>query len=169
MRRTLWLAFWLLFPALASSGCARKSSTAELTALLEQSELLLKCMDHAAPLNPRPPACDLPTAAQVALSCAVQDTVTAPGYEPPVDDESGFPTGGTPAPEYRVDNLQCRFTTSEHNAAHCTFNVENRATARKVPARTVDFEHVSWDDNGPAHHMRWTLWRAAGRCIPPAP
>ncbi|MDT8757134.1 hypothetical protein MZO42_00345 [Sphingomonas psychrotolerans] len=166
MRRTPWPAFWLLLPALASSGCARKSSTAALTSRFEESELLMKCVDHAAPVNPRPPACDLPTAAEVALSCAVQDTVSAPGYEPPLVDESGFPSGGTPAPEYRIDKLHCRFTTSEHNAASCTFDVENRATARKVPGRTVSFEHVSWNDNGPAHHVRWTFWRAAGRCIP---
>lgn len=159
---------WLVLLCFASCGCAPKSTGDELRALVGRSSSL-GCRPDYNPLNRYPAACALPAAEAIAWSCALHDTITAPGYQSPDVDEEGTSKGGTPLPEYRVENLQCRFTTSAHNAAACTFDVENLVEKTGARGRTAVFTHELAEDNGPTHHMRWLTWRTADRCIPLAP
>lgn len=108
----------------------------------------------------RPPACALPTEQEVALSCAIHDRISAPGYVPPDCDEG---TGRCnpqerPLPTYRVNNLDCRYTNRDQSAATCAFMLA--APDDDGPGRQVEvpFEHLFWADHGPAHHIYGTRW-----------
>lgn len=111
-----------------------------------------------------PPACGLPTGEDVALSCAVYDQVTSPGYRPPDYDEEGFPINAQPAPEYRVTDLSCDFSTPERNRASCRFRLA-RADHGEPRRVEMTFEHRFWQDHGPAHHVYGTRWSPTGRCL----
>lgn len=126
-------------------------------------------MDHRRPeaLRDKPPACALPTAREVELSCGAHDLVTSPGYRPPTRNEEGNAIGGSDMPEYRVSNLRCRFTGRHRNRALCRF----RLSLPEGPAigAAVAFEHMFVQDHGPAHHLYGTQWMSAGRCAPVSP
>ena len=123
-------------------------------------------MDYRQPesLRDKPPACALPTAREVELSCGAHDLVTSSGYRPPSYDEEGNATGGSAMPEYRVSNLRCRFTGRHRNRALCRFRL-SLPDGRAIGA-AVTFDHVFVEDHGPAHHLYGTQWMAAGRCAP---
>lgn len=160
---------WLVLPFLLGCGCVPKSLDDEPRALVGQPRSSIGCRQDFNPRNPRPAACELPAAGVIATSCSINDSTSAPGYEPPVIDEGGIPKGGTPVPDYKIENLQCRFATSAHNEAVCTFDVENLETKASARGARVLFHHELVEDHGPTHHMRWLTWRAAGRCIPLVP
>lgn len=112
----------------------------------------------------KPPACELPSAEEVASSCAVHDLVTSPGYEPPTYDEQVVRTSHQAAPEYRVSELRCDFTTGRRNQALCRFKLSLADGQGTSTEAAVVFEHLFWQDHGPAHHFYGTRWSPTGRC-----
>ncbi len=158
----------LIATGLIVGGCVQ-DSTDEITLI----ELPATCGVHAAldvrqpeNLRDKPPACALPVAEEVAMSCAVHDLVTGPDYRPPAYNEEGFPTDEQPIPEYRVSNLSCHFSTRQRNEAFCQFQLRTPGGAEESRNVVVRFEHRFWRDDGPTHHWYGTRWSATTRCTP---
>jgi hypothetical protein len=111
-----------------------------------------------------PPACDLPGREELALSCAINDQISAPDYRPEYDEE-GASTNYAPTPEYRLSNLRCAFTGTERNRAICTFSIAT--PDMRAPVRSsAKLRHQYWRDDGPAHHFEGTRWFLDGSCVP---
>ena len=107
-----------------------------------------------------PPACALPTADEVARSCAVQDRVSASGY---VGSDCDSGTGvctppEPPLPAYRVSALECRYTNGDESTASCRFTLALPGEAGEGRSVEVPFEHRFWADHGPTHHIYSALW-----------
>lgn len=107
-----------------------------------------------------PPACALPTAEEVARSCAVQDRISAPGYVgSDCDSATGVCTPAEPPlPDYRVSALDCRYTNRDESSATCRFKLALPGEAGEGRIVEVPFDHRFWADHGPAHHMYGTMW-----------
>lgn len=117
----------------------------------------------------RPPACALPSVEEVAMSCAINDMITAPDYRPPDYDQKGVAIDPQPAPVYTVSDLSCRFSAPERNRADCAFTLlRPNGPGTPEPVR-VAFEHRFWQDHGPAHHVYGTLWSPISRCAQAGP
>lgn len=128
---------------------------------------MLRCSEAEIGWNRSPPACALPTPAQIASSCAFGDAYASPGFIAPSEDQAGNLLKGSPLPVYKIEKLACRFSTPENNQAACTFDVEDTQTERRATGRTVTFEHRALRDEGQTHHAIWNIWSATDRCIPP--
>ena len=114
-----------------------------------------------------PPACELPTAKRIALTCAIHDQVRSEDYVSPELDEFGDPVGAAqPIPEYKVTGVKCTFTTQSRSAARCKFGLETPGSdGEKVPADVI-FTHKFYQDHGPAHHIYSTEWWPKASCVP---
>ena len=118
-------------------------------------------------LREHPPACAFPDADSVALDCAIHDAVRSPGYRSPVfDEEGGRVEEGSPIPTYKVSELKCSFTDSARNRANCRFKLKTPAMGAGPVDTKVIFEHDSWQDHGPAHHLFGTRWSTTASCVP---
>lgn len=107
-----------------------------------------------------PPACALPTAEEVARSCAVHDRVSEPGYVgQDCDDATGLCSPPEPPlPAYRVAGLECRYSNDDESAALCRFRLALPGEASAGRAVEVPFDHRFWADHGPTHHIYGTMW-----------
>jgi hypothetical protein len=157
---------WLLPVAVAGHAFVATSDESATARVPSGRCGIAAAMDYRQPegLRDNPPACALPTAEEVASSCAAYDLVTSPGYRSPDRDEEGNLTGGSDMPEYGVSNLRCRFTGRHRNRALCRFRL-SLPDGRAIGA-AVTFKHVFVQDHGPAHHLYGTQWMSAGRCAP---
>jgi hypothetical protein len=160
-----------LLPLLLAGSCASAPDEAVILAIEKPSW----CGTMAAMRPGRsqaerysPPACALPSAAEVASSCAIHDLVSSPDYRVPDLDENGVEIDPQPTPEYRVQALRCDFATPERNRALCRFKLSLPGEQEPGIDRTVTFEHIFWQDHGPTHHLYGTRWRPATRCARPA-
>jgi hypothetical protein len=112
------------------------------------------------------PACALPTAQELATSCAVRDALNDPGHQWPEEDETGSAVGGDSLPEYRVEQLDCAFTNQHRNRAQCSFNLQRPGIDTTPLATSVSLTNVFHADHGPAHHVYWAFWQADRPCLP---
>ncbi|HEX9964395.1 MAG TPA: hypothetical protein VGB04_05360 [Allosphingosinicella sp.] len=160
---------WALALLLASASCAPAGEVDGPAPAEVRSCGVRAAMDHRQPeaLRESPPACALPTAEEVASSCAIQDLVTKPGYRGPSYDEEGNPKGdGEPVPDYRAEALSCHFTDPLRNKALCRFALSFPQSPGAPVPTVATFEHRFWQDHGPAHHWYGTRWSAMDRCTP---
>lgn len=160
---------WVLTMPLVVISCAPAGEADRPASSGIRSCGVRAAMDHrqTEALRDSPPACALPTAKEVALSCAIHDLITKPGYRGPSYDEEGNPMGdGEPVPDYRVDSLSCRFAGPHRNRALCRFDLTVPQSPGAPVPTVVTFEHRFWQDHGPAHHLYGTRWSPADRCTP---
>lgn len=114
-----------------------------------------------------PPACALPDADTIALSCAVYDLVRSRDYVSDEEDETGEVRNPTPLPRYRVDDLACAFDGEDRNRATCNFalTVPGEA-ARKTSAR---LKHIRWGRITPLTYEQGVMWQVEDDCTPVRP
>ena len=115
-----------------------------------------------------PPACELPTAEQVALSCAIHDVVRSPGYKPPPDEweEPNPDYQPTATPVYVGRNAVCRFTNDDDSKAECTIELSRPQDNGTFKPMTVQLTHIFYAMHGPTSHWYGTRWDIGGECEP---
>lgn len=166
MRGGLLLTVALL-AAGALSGCGAQRGDGYTTLDTRAVRIPRECGVQLAMMSGRParyrempPACALPTADEVARSCAVQDRVSASDYTgSDCDSATGVCTPPEPPlPAYRVSALECRYTNGDESTASCRFTLALPGEAGEGRSVEVPFEHRFWADHGPTHHIYSALW-----------
>lgn len=113
-----------------------------------------------------PPACSLPSAETIALSCAIHDTVRTDGYRPPISEWEEAPPGyePTPLPEYRAREVSCRFSNADRSEALCELQLARSGESAAFEQVTVRLSHRFYRMDGPVSHVYGTHWGVEGEC-----